>query len=76
VLAQDYGLVGALVREYRLGEVVDATDPAAIAKAMIGLAETDTRQSLASNADWQRFLAGRSADEFAGQIMDTIREAA
>ena len=76
VLAQDYGLVGALVREYRLGEVVDATDPAAIAKAMIGLADTDTRQSLASNADWQRFLAGRSADEFAGQIMDTIREAA
>jgi glycosyltransferase involved in cell wall biosynthesis len=76
VLAQDYGLVGALVREYRLGEVVDATDPEAIAAAIVGLADPDTRRSIAANADWRRFLAGRSADEFASQVVDAIREAA
>ena len=76
VLAQDYGLVGALVREYRLGEVVDSTNPAAIAAAVSHFTDAGARRSLSANADWSRFLAGRSADEFAEQVMDAIREAA
>jgi len=76
LLAQDYGLVGALVREYRLGEVVDATRPNAIAAAVRDLVGDEKRKALGEGADWQRFLAGRTADNFAAQVMGAVREAA
>ena len=76
VIAQDYGLVGALVREYRLGETVDATRPEAIAASIERCASSRTRGALADQADWQRFLAGRTADEFAAQVFGAVQEAA
>jgi len=34
VITQDYGLVGALVRQYQLGIAIDTTDPSAISTSM------------------------------------------
>lgn len=75
VLAQDYGLIGALVRDYRLGVTADTTDPAAIAVAMQRLVDPATRAALAQSARWADFLAGRAADDFAQQLYAAVGEA-
>jgi glycosyltransferase involved in cell wall biosynthesis len=76
VIAQDYGLVGALVGEFHLGERVDATRPEAIAAAVSDLTRKERRQAITDEAQWQRFLAGRTADDFAAQLCEAVREAA
>jgi glycosyltransferase involved in cell wall biosynthesis len=68
VIAQSYGLVGALVRDYRLGLAVDTTDPARIAEALRSMARPDQVGRAAAAARWDAFCTGRSPDEFAAAV--------
>jgi glycosyltransferase involved in cell wall biosynthesis len=62
VLSSDYGLLGELTRQHRLGITVDTTQPVAIAEAMAallqgtaGLGDDDCRQAFARHHSAQRF---------------------
>lgn len=74
VLAQDYGLIGALVRQFRLGLAVDTCDPRALAAAIERLAEPHERASIAAGARWDDYLAGRTAEEFARRLCRGLLE--
>lgn len=64
VLAQDYGLVGALVRAHALGLTTDAADPQAIASAIAEFAAPGGIATAVARADWDGFLAGRHERDF------------
>jgi glycosyltransferase involved in cell wall biosynthesis len=68
VIAQDYGLVGALVRNYRLGLTVDAADPARIAAAMSQLVQPGQLEVVAAAARWDDFLVDRRPEAFAAAV--------
>jgi glycosyltransferase involved in cell wall biosynthesis len=71
VIAQEYGLLGRFVRDYRLGITVRTDDPAAMARGI----ETVVREgvdSIADPAGMRNFLAGREPERFARIIVDTI----
>ena len=68
VIAQDYGLIGALVRNYRLGLAVDASDPARIAEAMSQLVQPGQIEVAAAAARWDAFLVDRRPEAFAAAV--------
>ena len=68
VIAQQYGLIGALVRDYRLGLATDTSDPSRIAEAMAELADPHRLDSIAARARWPDFLVGRTAEDFAASV--------
>jgi len=78
VVAQDYGLVGALVRRYGLGIVVDSTKPVALG---VALREAVTTVKAPRGDSWKHgeFLRGRTPERFAsailGRIADLVRPA-
>ena len=72
VIAQDYGLIGALVRDYRLGLAIDTTDPTEIAVAMAVFADRERLKAAARSARWTDFCAGRSAGEFAAGVLGPL----
>lgn len=69
VIAQSYGLVGALVRDYRLGLAVDTSDPVQIGAALLQLAQRDRLESSSRAARWAAFLDGRRAEDFASAVL-------
>lgn len=74
VIAQQYGLVGALVRDYRLGLAIDSSDPDRIADAIVHLADEGRRNDMAARARWSDFLVGRTADAFAASVLGGVVE--
>jgi glycosyltransferase involved in cell wall biosynthesis len=72
VIAQDYGLVGALVRDYRLGLAVDTSDPARIAGAISHLMQPGQLEAAAGAARWEAFLTDRRPDAFAAIVFDRL----
>lgn len=68
VIAQDYGLIGALVRNYRLGLAVDASDPVLIAEAISQLVQPGEIERAAAAARWEAFLLDRRAETFAATV--------
>ena len=68
VLATDYGLVGKLVRERRLGQTIDATSAADIAAALSTFLEAPAKLPF-SLEDAARFAEGHTADAFARTIL-------
>jgi glycosyltransferase involved in cell wall biosynthesis len=74
VLSQDYGVIGRLVRQHRLGIAVDTRSPAAIAAAMTTLIAGDFGPSYdpASAIDFARAheAAGMAKSFFAGLDLD------
>ncbi len=68
VIAQDYGLVGALVRDYRLGLAVDTSDSARIAEAMAQMVQPGQLEVAAAAARWEAFLAERRPEAFAAAV--------
>lgn len=68
VIAQDYGLVGRLVREHGLGIAVDTTDPPALAAAMTAAAGCAAGE-LADPARMAAFAAGRTPEAFAAALV-------
>jgi len=76
VLAQQYGLVGALVRRHGLGVAVDSSDAGRVADAMLRLSCPDARAAAYRKEGQAEFLAGRSSDEFASKVCGTVLEVA
>ena len=76
VLAQQYGLVGALVRRHGLGLTVDSSDAERLAGAMLQLSCPKTRADACRTEGQAEFLAGRSSDEFASTVCETVLEVA
>ena len=60
LLTQDYGVLGALAKAHRLGQVTDTTDPEAIAAALTAMVAGDP-QSLCDRAAMQRFAESNDA---------------
>jgi glycosyltransferase involved in cell wall biosynthesis len=72
VLAQDYGLVGALTRQYELGVTADTGDADAIARAMTLLADDVERAGRKGRMQAEKFLEGRTASDFAQSWLDAL----
>jgi len=62
VLASDYGLLGEIVRQHRLGLTVEATKPAAIAEGLVACIERHSK--LFDQGFAQKFAAENSVDGF------------
>jgi glycosyltransferase involved in cell wall biosynthesis len=77
VIAQDCGLVGALVRQHSLGVATDTTDPRRIAAAIQDLASRSAIAEWSARAGCAGFLAGRTERDFAttyaGALRDVLR---
>ncbi len=71
VVSQDFGLMGHLVRTHRLGRTVEATDSAALARALEGVVEAPMRGFDAEAA--LRFAQSQTAEAFAAPFLDVLR---
>jgi len=69
VITQDYGLLGRLTRDYRLGLAVDTTNASELAAAIITAVKLGPK-SLADTAGMARFVSGHSPDIFASRIIE------
>jgi glycosyltransferase involved in cell wall biosynthesis len=74
VLAQDFGLVGRLIRDHRLGAVADATDPAALARAIERMV-VEGPQSFIDMSSARRFAEARTPDRFAATVLSSLSSA-
>ncbi|MBV8190156.1 MAG: glycosyltransferase [Alphaproteobacteria bacterium] len=74
VLAQDFGLVGRLIRDHRLGAVADASDPAALAHAIERMV-VEGPQSFIDTSSAKRFAAARTPDHFAAAVLSSLSSA-
>jgi glycosyltransferase involved in cell wall biosynthesis len=68
VLAQDYGLVGRLTREHRLGLAVDSSNPAALAAAIEQMVERGP-QTFVDRSSARAFAASQTPDRFAAAVL-------
>jgi glycosyltransferase involved in cell wall biosynthesis len=68
LLTQDYGLLGRLVRENKLGLTVDTTDPDDLAQAIARIVERGP-DSIHDPAAMAAFVAARSPGHFAGDLL-------
>lgn len=68
VLAQDYGLVGRLTRDHRLGLAADCSDPTRLAAAIVKMVERGP-QSFIDRAAAQAFVQSRSPARFAAMVL-------
>lgn len=68
VLAQDYGLVGRLTREYRLGLSVDSSDPDRLAAAITQMVERGPRTFIDRRAA-QAFAQSQTPGRFAAIVL-------
>ena len=71
VIAQDYGLVGRLVREHGLGLTADTTDPSALARAITAAVDHPVG-GLADHDRLAGFAAGLTPEAFAAGILDPL----
>jgi glycosyltransferase involved in cell wall biosynthesis len=71
VLAQDFGLVGRLTRDHRLGAVADSRDPQALAHTIERMV-TDGPQSFIDTAMARRFAAARTPERFASVVFCSV----
>ena len=68
VLAQDYGLVGRLTREHRLGVSVDAGTPSAIAREITRMVSEGPARSFDRHAA-ERFATAQTPTRFASLVL-------
>ena len=71
VIIQEYGLIGALARDYKLGFVVDATKPQAIADAIQACVEGDVTD-FCDTESMKQFAELRTPKHFAKTIFNGI----
>jgi glycosyltransferase involved in cell wall biosynthesis len=71
VLSTDYGLMGELVRRYRLGLTVDATQPLALLPALVRCL-TEAPATLGDRSQMQVFVAQNSIDLYASKIFQHL----
>jgi glycosyltransferase involved in cell wall biosynthesis len=68
LLAQDFGLIGRLVREHRLGLAVDASDAAALATAIGRMIDNGTGRFI-DQAAARSFVSARAPESFAAMVL-------
>jgi glycosyltransferase involved in cell wall biosynthesis len=68
VLAQEYGLVGRLTREHRLGLAVDSSNPAAVAAAITQMAQLGP-STFVDRASAHAFAASQTPQKFAAAVL-------
>lgn len=68
VLAQEFGLVGRLTRDHRLGVSVDASDPSHIAREIVRMVECGP-STFIDGAAAASFAAARSPQRFASLVL-------
>jgi glycosyltransferase involved in cell wall biosynthesis len=68
VLAQEFGLVGRLTRDHRLGVSVDASDPSHIAREIVRMVESGP-STFIDGAAAASFAAARSPQRFASLVL-------
>ena len=68
LLAQDFGLIGRLVRDHRLGLAVDASDAAALATAMGRMIDNGTTRFIDMMAA-RSFVEARTPQRFAAMVL-------
>jgi len=71
VLAQDFGLIGRLIRDHGLGAVADSCDPAALARAIERMI-AEGPQRFIDAASAQRFAAARTPERFAATVLSSL----
>ena len=71
LLAQDFGLVGRLIRDHRLGAVADSCDPAALANAIERMVDQGP-QSFIDTESAKRFAESRTPDGFAATVLSSL----
>jgi glycosyltransferase involved in cell wall biosynthesis len=71
VLAQDFGLVGRLTRDHRLGAVADSSDPQALAHTIERMV-TDGPQCFIDTAAAKHFAAARTPERFASVVLSSV----
>jgi glycosyltransferase involved in cell wall biosynthesis len=72
LLTQDYGLLGRLVRDHRLGVVADVTSGFELAAAIIRMAESEPARHIDPDSV-SAFIAGRTPAAFAHQVLNALR---
>ena len=75
VITQEYGLLGRLLRDYRIGLAVDTDRPQALAWAIERMVEEGPHRFF-DPAAARAFLAGRTPRRFAADIIDAALETA
>lgn len=71
VLGSDYGLMGEIIRRYRLGITVDSTEPQAIASGFARFLN-DTSQPWGDRAQMSAFAEQNTAEKFARVLFDPL----
>jgi hypothetical protein len=71
VLAQEFGLVGRLTRDHRLGAVADSSDPAKLAAQIECMVESGP-QSFIDLSSAARFAASRTPHRFASIVLSSV----
>jgi glycosyltransferase involved in cell wall biosynthesis len=71
VLSSDYGLMGELVKRYRLGIVVDSTNPLSISKGFIRFLQEDISK-ICDVEGMQKISKKNSAEKFPKRIFEVL----
>jgi glycosyltransferase involved in cell wall biosynthesis len=72
LITQDFGLIGYLVNKYKLGQAVDTTQPAEIAKAIQKFVDVKIEEEKGGNERRAIFLQEHSPNEFSRKFFDVI----
>lgn len=70
VIGPSTGLIGSLIREYKLGMSVDASNPAAIAQAIRAVLKDPSK--IGDEDEMQRYVEERTPEQFVSTIIETL----
>lgn len=71
VLAQEFGLVGRLTRDHRLGAVADSSDPARLAREIESMI-VHGPQTFIDHSSATTFASSRTPDRFASTVLSSV----
>ena len=72
VITQDFGLIGELVKKYKLGQAVNTTQPAEIAKAVQQVVDGDLKKKISEKEKIAFFLKRHSPEKFSKKFFDAV----
>ena len=72
VITQNFGLMGVLTREYKLGQAIDTTKPSEIAKAIKIFVDQGKQERIADSEKMATFVNRRSPEEFSRIFFEEI----
>jgi len=72
VITQDFGLIGELVRKYKLGQAVNTTQPAEIAKAVQKVVDGNLKKKISERKEIALFVKSHTPEEFSKKFFDAL----